>query len=67
MRVLKDMIKDIKTTAMRIGEFKYVNAEMVEEALSDIVERKIYNCSHEDSLTDTLTELEEIIEGIKFD
>ena len=64
-RNLKDVIKDMKITAMRIGEFKYVNAEMVEEALSNIIERKIYNCSHTDSLTDTLTELEEIIEGLK--
>ena len=61
------MIEDMKITAMRIGEFKYVNAEMVEEALSDIVERKTYNCYHEDSLTDTITELEEIIEGLKND
>ena len=64
-RNLKDVIKDMKITAMRIGEFKYVNAEMVEEALSNIIERKTYNCSHTDSLTDTLTELEEIIEGLK--
>ena len=55
MRKLKDIIKDMKITAMRIGEFKYVNVEIVKEALLDVVERKTYNCSHTDSLTDTLT------------
>ena len=60
------MIEDFKITAMRIGEFKYVNADMVKEAIDDIIERKTYFCSHSDSLTDTITDLEEISEGLKW-
>ena len=64
MRNLEDMVKDFRITAMRIGEFKYVNAEMVKEAIDDIIERKTYYCSHSDSLTDTLSDLEVISEGL---
>lgn len=36
-RVLKDIIKDIKITAITDGEFKYINSAMIKEALEYIM------------------------------
>lgn len=65
MRDLKTIVKEIGTTAIRFDGFKYINAEIIIEAIEHIIERKTYNCSYTDSLVDTLTDLEGIIEILK--
>ena len=60
-RSLNDCLGDILKTAYRDGEFIYVNAEMVIEALEILTE--FY---HEDS-TDWIYDIGQIVKGLKFD
>ena len=60
-RVLRDILKDIEVTAMRIGEFKYVNAEMISEALEYITNHERYYEVQSD-LTDEIDKVVEILE-----
>jgi len=58
-RELKDIIKDMTLTSYSDGEFKYVNSEMVSEAL-DYLTDKYY-----ETFGDMLDDIFEIIEGLK--
>lgn len=60
-RNLKDILEDIKITAMRIGEYKYVNAAMVSEALEYITDFERYYEVQGD-LTD---EIEKVIKTLE--
>lgn len=61
MRELKKIIKDINITAIMNSEFKYVNAEMVIEAIEYITNSNKYY----EVQADIIDDLQEIIEGLK--
>ena len=62
-RTLKDILNDMNITAMRIGEYKYVNSAMISEALEYITEINKYYETQGDMIDD----IQEIIEELERD
>lgn len=60
MRMLDDCLEDLLITAYRDGEFMYVNAEMVIEAIEFITDKEYY-----ETQGDLCDDLFKIIETLK--
>lgn len=62
IRNLKDIINDLKITAMRIGEYKYVNSVIISEAIESVIEGPYYECQ-----SDIFEDLYKIVDGLNND